>query len=175
MWLRGWRERERAREREITGYEASREAQTVVAGEVGACSLPEVGQACEEGGGDAPPSSCQPHNRSTLGDIRLWVGPRLENLLSTWDLTSQNTGKDDESCAFLKKSPLMHCYAGNFSLHTARHLVISSSSTVYMFYNALEVMRSGCPLCEDRVLDGPASGGRAPRVGIGSTVFGVRA
>ena len=39
------RERERGREREIdtTGYEASREAQTVVAGEGGACSLPEVG------------------------------------------------------------------------------------------------------------------------------------
>jgi len=34
--------------------------------------------------------------------------------------------------------------------------------------------------CEDRVLDGPASGEkgrgkRAPRVGISSTVFGVRA
>ena len=27
---------------------------------------------------------------------------------------------------------------------------------------------------EERVLDGPASGGKAPRVGISSTVFGVR-
>jgi len=24
---------------------------------------------------------------SVLGDIRLWVGPRIEHLLSTWDLT----------------------------------------------------------------------------------------
>ena len=24
---------------------------------------------------------------SILGDIRLWVGPRIEHLLSTWDLT----------------------------------------------------------------------------------------
>ena len=29
--------------------------------------------------------------------------------------------------------------------------------------------------CEDRVLDGPASEERAPRVGISSTLFGVRA
>jgi len=29
--------------------------------------------------------------------------------------------------------------------------------------------------CEDRVLDGPASGDKAPRVRISSTVFGVRA
>ena len=26
---------------------------------------------------------------SKLGDIRLWVGPRIEHLLSTWDLTTR--------------------------------------------------------------------------------------
>ena len=40
-------ERERERKRETTGYEPLREAQRVIAGEGGSCSLPEVGGACE--------------------------------------------------------------------------------------------------------------------------------
>jgi hypothetical protein len=56
----------RGRGRETAGYELSRETQTVVAGEGGACSLPEMGWAFDLGfvRGGAHPAVEKPVTRS---------------------------------------------------------------------------------------------------------------
>ena len=65
-----------------------------------------------------PPGACHlprlkhssSYNKSILGDIRLWVGPRSKHLLSTWDLTANQPwvchlmklGAAQKSCGIIR-------------------------------------------------------------------------